>query len=138
MPVHSSAIAHWTPKRRFRRRTVSIRGETASTGTLGRCAETSLAVRPLVVGTTSALGFAGSFVVILFLAYFLSSVFLFGAEVTKVYADRLQARKAIPEPRQLYSDDPQVLVAEPPSGLPQAAFVAFLAGLFVGWRRRGR
>ena len=91
-----------------------------------------------IVGTTSALGFAGSFVVILFLAYFLSSVFLFGAEVTKVYADRLEARKAIPEKRLLYGDDPQVLVSEPPSGLPQAAFVAFLAGLLVGWRRRGR
>jgi len=91
-----------------------------------------------IVGTTSALGFAGSFVVILFLAYFLSSVFLFGAEVTKAYADRLEARRAIPETRPLYSDDPQVLVSEPPTGLPQAAFVAFLAGLVVGWRRRGR
>ena len=54
IPVHSSAITHWTPNRRLRRRTVSIRGETASTGTLGRCAETTRAVRPERVGTTSA------------------------------------------------------------------------------------
>lgn len=37
----------------------------------------------------TALGFAGSFVVVIFLAYLLSSVFLFGAELTKVYADRI-------------------------------------------------
>ena len=37
-----------TPKSRFSRRTVSIRGETASTGTFGRWAETRRAVRPLV------------------------------------------------------------------------------------------
>ena len=54
MPVHSSAIAHWTPNSRLSRRTVSIRGETASTGTLGRWAETSRAVRPERVGTISA------------------------------------------------------------------------------------
>jgi enoyl-CoA hydratase/carnithine racemase len=53
--VQSSAITHSTPNRRLRRRTVSRRGEIASTGTCGRCADTSRAVRPLRVGTTSAL-----------------------------------------------------------------------------------
>src|SRR5918996_4369073 len=52
--VQSSAITHWTPNSRLRRRTVSSRGEIASTGTCGRWAETSRAVRPLRVGTTSA------------------------------------------------------------------------------------
>jgi membrane protein len=84
--------------------------------------------------TPSALGFAGSFVVIIFLAYFLSAVFLFGAEVTKVYAGRLSARRS--GPVAVVSSDPQVLVSEPPRGLPQAAFIAFLVGLVVGWRKR--
>ena len=86
-----------------------------------------------IAGPTTALGFAGSFVVILFLAYFLAMVFLFGAEVTKAYADRLDARAGGPAPQPLYTD-PQVLVAEPPSGIPRAAFLAFLAGVIAGWR----
>jgi membrane protein len=86
-----------------------------------------------IAGTTTALGFAGSFVVILFLAYFLSMVFLFGAEVTKAYADVLEEREALPAVRPLYTD-PQVVVAEPPSGIPKAAFLAFIAGLIAGWR----
>jgi membrane protein len=86
-----------------------------------------------IAGPTTALGFAGSFVVILFLAYFLAMVFLFGAEVTKVYADVLAEREAPPAVRPLYTD-PQVVVAQPPSGIPRAAFLAFLAGLIAGWR----
>jgi uncharacterized BrkB/YihY/UPF0761 family membrane protein len=86
-----------------------------------------------IAGPTTALGFAGSFVVILFLAYFLSMVFLFGAEVTKVYSDLLAEREAPRVVQPLY-DDPQVLVAEPPSGIPRAAFLAFLAGVIAGWR----
>jgi hypothetical protein len=89
-----------------------------------------------VAGPTTALGFAGSFVVILFLAYMLSSVFLFGAEVTKVYADRLstsRTRPAAPAPA-----DPLVVVGEPSPALPGAAIFAFLSGLLIGWRRRRR
>jgi membrane protein len=86
-----------------------------------------------IAGPTTALGFAGSFVVILFLAYFLSMVFLYGAEVTKVYADRLAQRAASTVPKPLYTD-PQVVVAEPPSGIPKTAFLAFLAGIIAGWR----
>jgi len=86
---------------------------------------------------TTALGFAGSFVVVLFLAYFLSMVFLFGAEVTRVYADRLvpveTERSEVP-----VHSDPQVLVAEPLEGFPRTAVVAFLVGLVVGWYRRER
>ena len=90
-----------------------------------------------IAGATTALGFAGSFVVILFLAYFLSMVFLYGAEVTKAYSDRIAAREAPPASRPLYSD-PQVVVAEPRAGIPQAAFLAFIAGLIAGWRRSRR
>jgi membrane protein len=90
-----------------------------------------------IAGATTALGFAGSFVVILFLAYFLAMVFLYGAEVTKAYSDRLAARETPAVSRPLYSD-PQVVVAEPPAGIPQAAFLAFVAGLIAGWRRSRR
>ena len=90
-----------------------------------------------IAGPATALGFAGTFVIILFLAYMLSSVFLFGAEVTRVYADRLQVETA-PPARRLDPDDPLVVVAPPPHTLPTAAVFAFLGGLFVGWRRRGR
>ena len=90
-----------------------------------------------IAGATTALGFAGSFVVILFLAYFLAMVFLYGAEVTKAYSDRLAARKAPSARKPLYTD-PQVVVAEPRAGIPQAAFLAFVAGLIAGWRRSRR
>jgi membrane protein len=90
-----------------------------------------------IAGPTTALGFAGSFVVILFLAYFLSMVFLFGGEVTKVYADRLAEREAPPVAKPLYAD-PQVVVAQPPSGIPRVAFLAFLAGIIAGWRSSRR
>jgi membrane protein len=89
-----------------------------------------------IFGATSALGFAGTFVVILFLAYMLSSVFLFGAEVTRVYADRLSPSRA--RPAAPASADPLVVVGEPSPALPAAALFAFLSGLLVGWRRRRR
>ena len=87
---------------------------------------------------TTALGFAGSFVVVLFLAYFLSSVFLYGAEVTQAYAERLAGQaEAATAPRP--SGDPQVLVSAPTDeGVPRAAMLAFIAGLAVGWRRSRR
>lgn len=89
-------------------------------------------------GEPTALGFTSSLVAVIFLAYFLAAVFLFGAEVTKVYSERLHEREAVPAPGRPHREDPQVLVAEPPAGVPRAALVAFLAGLVVGWRRRGR
>jgi membrane protein len=89
-----------------------------------------------IFGVTTALGFAGSFVVILFLAYMLSSVFLFGAEVTRVYADRLSTSRALPAAPA--PADPLVVMAEPSPSLPRATVFAFLSGLFIGWRRSRR
>jgi membrane protein len=86
---------------------------------------------------TTALGFAGSFVVVLFLAYFLAMVFLFGAEVTKVYSDRLTLVESEPSGAAVTSD-PLVLVAAPREGLPRTVLLAFLAGLIAGWRRTRR
>jgi membrane protein len=89
-----------------------------------------------IVGPTTALGFAGSLVVILFLAYMLSAVFLFGAEVTRVYADRLAAVST--PPKSIEPVDPLVVVSEPSRALPGAALFAFLSGLLIGWMRRRR
>jgi membrane protein len=86
---------------------------------------------------TTALGFAGSFVVVLFLAYFLAMVFLFGAEVTKVYSDRLTMVESEPSGA-VVTSDPLVLVAAPREGLPRTVLLAFLAGLIAGWRRTRR
>jgi membrane protein len=90
-----------------------------------------------LVGPTTALGFAGSLVVILFLAYMLSAVFLYGAEVTRIYAGLVTpfpARVTSPSG----SSDPLVVVSEPSRALPGAALFAFLGGLFIGWRRSRR
>ncbi len=91
----------------------------------------------LQISGPTALGFTTSLVLVIFLAYFFASVFLFGAEVTKVYASVLRSRAAAPTGGPVY-DDPLVVVAQPPAGLPRTALLAFVAGLAVGWRRRRR
>jgi len=83
---------------------------------------------------TSASQVAASIFVILLLAFVLASVFIFGAEVTKVYNDYLMGgRVAPPGDRTVEISEP--VVAEPPS-VASSTLVAFLAGLAVGWRRR--
>lgn len=82
---------------------------------------------------TSASQVAASLFVILLLAFVLASVFIYGAEVTKVYNDYL-ARG----PRVFAGEvapPAETLVSEPPP-LASSTILAFLAGLVVGWRRR--
>ncbi len=88
----------------------------------------------------SALSLAGAFFVLLLLAYVLASVFLFGAVVTKVYDDFLDAGDIkSPSLRDKETGPtPNVLIAEPPEPVPVATVLAFLGGLFVGWRRNRR
>jgi uncharacterized BrkB/YihY/UPF0761 family membrane protein len=82
---------------------------------------------------TSAASIAGSIFVILLLAYVLSAVFLFGAEVTKVYDTYLDGVTM----HFLDADEqPEGIVDQPEPALPLAAVIAFLGGLFVGWRRK--
>ena len=50
-----------------------------------------------VAGTESAYGAAGSFAVLLIWLYYSTQIFLFGAELTKAYADRYGAR-IVPKP----------------------------------------
>jgi membrane protein len=88
----------------------------------------------------SALSVAGAFFVLLLLTYVLAAVFLFGAEVTKVYNDFLDAGD-IKSPSlrdKETAHGPDMVVADPPEALPVTAILAFLGGLFVGWRRSRR
>jgi membrane protein len=86
---------------------------------------------------SSAAGVAGSIFVILLLAFILSSVYLFGAQVTKVYNDYLETgvvRRPNLGPER--AGDPEVVIGAPEPSIPLAAVFAFLGGLLLGWRRR--
>ena len=81
----------------------------------------------------SAAGIAASLFVILLLAYTLSSIFLFGAEVTSAYQTYLLTGHP---PGVTSYDGEEVFVESPPQPVAISTVVGFLAGLFVGWRRR--
>lgn len=85
---------------------------------------------------TPASQVAASIFVILLLVFVLSTVFLFGAEVTKVYNDYLREGDVRTPAERAMVGPPEVVVSEPDRSLPVAALFAFLGGLFVGWRRR--
>lgn len=86
----------------------------------------------------SATGVAGSIFVILLLGFILAAVYLYGAEVTKVYNDYLETgrieRSNHREPQKT-EGQPDVVVHEPKEPLAMTAVLAFLGGLLVGWRR---
>lgn len=85
----------------------------------------------------SASQVAASIFVILLLTFVLSTVFLYGAEVIKVYDDYLAEGDVVtPYERAARARKPEAVVAEPGPALPVAAVYGFLAGMFVGWRRR--
>ncbi|HUG32150.1 MAG TPA: YihY/virulence factor BrkB family protein [Acidimicrobiia bacterium] len=84
---------------------------------------------------TPASQVAASLFVILLLTFVLSAVFLFGAEVTKVYNDYLD-NGDVQSPREREAHRPTMVVSEPESSVSLSALFAFLAGWFVGWRRR--
>lgn len=87
-------------------------------------------------GQPTALGFTGSIVILLFLAYLLSSVFLFGAEVTQSYRElvyetdrnRLLVTGAGTDSEHSESQPGAVAVS-------LTAVATFLIGLFVGRRK---
>lgn len=76
---------------------------------------------------------AGALFIILLLAFVLAAVFLFGAEVTKAYAEYLDNGE---QEEVTTAGEPQALVAQAPPATPVAAIGAFLAGMLVGWWRR--
>lgn len=90
-----------------------------------------------LIGEPSALGVAGSIVLLLFLAYLLSSVFLLGAQVAHSYWRLVYG----PDQDHLLflDDDPRTESDEPgPMALSMTAVATFLVGLLVGSRNRNR
>ncbi|MGF1617924.1 MAG: YihY/virulence factor BrkB family protein [Acidimicrobiia bacterium] len=86
-----------------------------------------------VFSEPTALGVSGSIVILLFLAYLLSSVFLYGAVVTQSYRRLVYERD---DSHIFFTDGREGPVREgkaPP--LPVAALITFLIGLIAGWRR---
>ncbi len=81
---------------------------------------------------SSAFTVAGSVFVILLMAFVLSNVFLFGAQVTRVYEDFLRSGTVEAENA---AEAPAAVVGQPAEPAPMAAVLGFLGGLFVGWRR---
>lgn len=79
-----------------------------------------------------AAGIAGSIFVVLLLAFILSAVFFFGAEVTKTLEDYWTTGRIGPE-----EDRPvEPIVAQPKPSVSTSAAAAFLLGLLVGRRRK--
>lgn len=81
----------------------------------------------------SAAELVGALFVILLAAYVFSAVFLFGAEVTKAYEIYLRTGRPPGAP---VDERAESFVEPPDPAMPVAAVLGFLAGLFVGWRRR--
>lgn len=95
----------------------------------------------------SATGFAGGFVLILFLVFLLAQIFLLGAEFTKVYADYVEHGDILmPTEREALGRREALEAARAPSerSLRRAGryadvgFFAFAAGFVLGWFRRDR
>ncbi len=90
-----------------------------------------------ILGAPSPAGFASSLVVVLFLAYLLSSAFLFGAQVTQSYSVLVYSagrdRHMFSEPGPVDGDEQQSVVS-----LSLSAIAAFFIGLVLGWRNRDR
>lgn len=86
------------------------------------------------LSSTSAAGVAGSAFIILLLAFVLSSVYLFGAEVTKVYHHYLDTGRL---DSRIEKAPPEAVVGTPEPSTSLTTVLAFLGGLLVGWRRKG-
>ncbi len=74
------------------------------------------------------------------MAFVLAGVFLFGAQVTKVYSDYLESGDVLqPSLRAAASDSTaDGLPSATHEPVPKAAIFGFLSGLFVAWRRNGK
>jgi membrane protein len=86
------------------------------------------------LSSASAAGIAASLFVVLLLANILSSVFLFGAEVTRSFELYLETGQAPGAPATAREPEPVIATAETPVAV--SAIAGFLSGLFVGWWRR--
>lgn len=84
-------------------------------------------------GEPTALGVSSSIVILLFLAFLLSSVFLFGAEVTQSYRRLVYE---VDDSHIVFQEEESADTPQEQAPLPVTALITFLVGLIVGWRRR--
>jgi membrane protein len=93
----------------------------------------------LARGEGSVFAAVGSLAVLMVLVYLLGQIFLFGAEVTKVYLDYLKFGDIL-APHERSRDDQEQVRGEPPPRpvvqLPRSTALAFLLGMLVGRGRR--
>lgn len=92
---------------------------------------------------SSTFGVLGGLAILLFFFNLMWVVYLFGAEVTKVYADYLEFGDVVPpheraESRFVAEVTESISAASrrSPPGTVNASVFAFLTGLVLGWRRR--
>ena len=92
---------------------------------------------------SSTFGVLGGLAILLFFFNLLWAVYLFGAEVTKVYADYLEFGDVVAPHERAESrfvatveDSLRAEARRSPPGTINASVFAFLAGLVIGWRRR--
>lgn len=93
----------------------------------------------LARGEGSIFAAVGSVAVLMVLVYLLGQIFLFGAELTKVYLDYLKYGDIV-APHERSRDDEERARGEAPSPpvvqLPRSTALAFLLGMLVGRSRR--
>lgn len=92
-------------------------------------------------GTGGALGAVGGAAILLFFFNLMWMIYLFGVEVTKVYADYLAFGDVLPpaERSTKPSFEPSQAAGEPPNeSVWRSGVVAFLIGLITGWAARRR
>jgi membrane protein len=92
---------------------------------------------------SSTFGVLGGLAILLFFFNLMWAVYLFGAEITKVYADYLDFGDVVPphereESRfvETVEDSLRSEVRRAPPGTVNASVFAFLVGVVLGWRRR--
>ncbi|MEX2423716.1 MAG: YihY/virulence factor BrkB family protein [Acidimicrobiia bacterium] len=92
---------------------------------------------------SSTFGVLGGIAILLFFFNLMWAVYLFGAEVTKVYADYLEFGDVVPPHERAESRFVETLEnslrtegRRSPPGTVNASVFAFLAGLVLGWRKR--
>ncbi|NND02069.1 MAG: YihY/virulence factor BrkB family protein [Acidimicrobiia bacterium] len=121
----------------------AVRGG-ATTAITGLTAASLVGVYLSRAAGTGTLGALGGAAILLFFFYLLFIVFVFGAEVTKVYADYLTHGDVVaPSQRSaprgladLPSDDQRTGEQPSAGGQTSQGVAAFLAGLAVGWAAR--
>lgn len=117
----------------------AVRGG-AATAISGLTAASLVGVYLSQAAGTGTLGALGGAAILLLFFYLLFIVFVFGAEVTKVYADYLEhGDVALPSERSKSAADASAAgISEPAEQATTSGVGAFLAGVAVGWAARRR